>query len=75
MKLIALTDTPQGQSTGQIFEATDDAARVLIQVGCAKPYVAPVAAAPSSLPDVPTSQDDATAPRRRYRTRQLTAED
>jgi hypothetical protein len=74
MKLIALTDTPQGQSPGEIFEATEDAARVLIQVGCAKPYVAPVAA-PPSLPDDPTSQDDAPAPRRRYRTRQLTAED
>lgn len=64
MKLIALTDCPQGQAPGQIFEATDDAAAVLLQVGCAEPYTEP------STPDLRTP-----TPSRRYRRRDLSAED
>ncbi len=61
MTLIAVTECPQGQMPGQIFEATEDAAKVLIMVGCAKPHRAP---------------DETAQPTRRrtYRTRDLSAE-
>jgi hypothetical protein len=63
MKLIAITECPQGQRPGQVFDATDEAAQVLIDVGAARAYLPADDAVPA-----PTS-------RRAYRRRDLTAEE
>ncbi len=60
MKLLALQDCPQGQKAGDLFDATDDAGRVLVHIGCAREV---------SDEDVPTE----TSRRRRYSRRDLVA--
>lgn len=59
MKFLALSDCPQGQQAGDIFEATEDAGAVLVMVGCAKVYE-------EAPPEKPT--------RGRYRRSDLTPE-
>lgn len=41
MKFKALKECPQGQLPGEIFEATEDAGRVLVLVGAAEVYKEP----------------------------------
>jgi len=62
MKFIALTELPQGQQPGEMFEATEDAGNVLILVGAAR----------KADDDTET---EPPRPRRRYQRRDLTAED
>lgn len=64
MKIVALTDCPQGQEAGDVFEVPDEHGEILIQVGAAR-------LATEADQPVPA---EAKSPRRAYRRRDLTAE-
>ncbi len=63
VKYLAITACPQGQSPGDIFEATEDAGNVLVLIGSAKPYDEP-----------PITTEPVKSSTRRYTRKDLEAE-
>jgi len=75
MKVIALRDLPNQRAAGELFEAPDDQARVLILLGHATPADAIDEAHPHSSRAMTEALKSAPGSRRRtYQRRDLTAE-
>jgi len=74
MKVIALRDLPNQRAAGELFEAPDDQARVLILLGHATPADAIEEAHPHSSRAVTALKIAPGSRRRTYQRRDLTAE-